>query len=473
MQENPFREDREELKELLEQYTNLRSGKSHSFIEEDSYERIIDYFDDQDDLARALDAAETGLEYFPYSSLLLIKKADLLIATRRYADALEVLEQAALYDSTDINLYILKTDAYLALDQQLKAVEILETALQLFEGEERIDLLFELADVYDDYEEFDKVFDCLKLILEQEPVNEEALYKICFWTDFTGRNEESIRLHQAIIEEYPYNELAWFNLAAAYQGLKLYEKAIDAYQYAVVIDEKFDYAYRNMGDAYIRMRKYKEAIDALERVLELSRPEEVIYEAIGHCHHRLGKFAQARFNYRKASHMSPQDSKLNYKIALTYINEEQWESAIKQLEIAMRINRNAPEYNLAMGECLLQLGNFKEAVQYFSIVVHNRPRNITARESLIRCLYQAGDFELAAKQSINALEATDYRPLFYFLYSACLFAWGRPKEALIQLEHGLNKAPKLVKKFIGLNPVILQNSQVVDVLARFKKSKKL
>ena len=473
MQENPYREDREELKELLEQYVNLRSGKSHSFIEEDAFERIIDYFDDQDDLGQALEAAETGLDYFPYSSLLLIKKADLLIATRHYADALEILEQAALYDSSDINLYILKTDAYLALDQQLKAVEILEEALLLFEGEEKIELLFELADVYDDYEEFDKVFDCLKLILEQEPVNEEALYKICFWTDFTGRNEESIRLHQAIIEEYPYSELAWFNLAAAYQGIKLYEKAIDAYQYAVVIDEKFDYAYRNMGDAYIRMRKYKDAIEVLEKVLELTRPEEVIYEAIGHCYHRLGKFAQARFNYRKASHMSPQDSKLNYKIALTYINEEQWESAVKQLEIAMRINRNAPEYNLAMGECMLNLGNYKEAVIRFGVVVHNRPRNVTARESLIRCLYKAGDYDLAAKQSIIALEATDNKPLFYFLYSAALFAGGKPKEALIQLEHGLSKAPKLVKKFIELNPSILQNNQVVDVLARYKKSRKL
>ncbi len=473
MQENPFREDREELKELLEQYVNLRSGKSHSFIEEDAFERIIDYFDDQDDLAKALEAAETGLDYFPYSSLLLIKKADLLIATRHYADALELLDQAALYDSSDINLYILRTDAYLALDQQLNAVQVLEEALLLFEGEEKLELLFELADVYDDYEEFDIVFDCLKLILEQEPVNEEALYKICFWTDFTGRNEESIRLHQAIIEEYPYSELAWFNLAAAYQGIKLYEKAIDAYQYAVVIDEKFDYAYRNMGDAYIRMRKYKDAIEVLERVLELTRPEEVIYEAIGHCHHRLGKFAQARFNYRKASHMSPQDTKLNYKIALTYINEEQWESAVKQLEIAMRLNRNAPEYNLAMGECMLNLGNYKEAVIRFGVVVHHRPRNVTARESLIRCLYKAGDFDLAAKQCLAALEATDNKPLFYFLYSAALFAGGKAKEALIQLEHGLSKAPKLVKKFIELNPSILQSSQVVDALARYKKSKKL
>lgn len=473
MQEQPYREDREELRELLQQYANLRNGRSHSFLEEEAFERIIDHFDDEDDLAQALEAAETGLEYFPYSAQLLIKKADLLIATRKYQDALAILDQAALYDSSDINLYILRTDAYLALDQQQNAVEILEEALQLFEGEERIELLFELADVYDDYEEFDKVFDCLKLVLELEPVNEEALYKICFWTDFTGRNEESIRLHQKIIEDYPYSELAWFNLAAAFQGLKLYEKAIDAYQYAVAIDEKFDYAYRNMGDAYIRMRKYKDAIEVLERVLELTRPEEVIYEAIGHCYHRLGKFAQARFNYRKASHMAPQDGKLNYKIALTYISEEQWESAIKQLEIALRTQRNSPEYNLALGECAMQLGNYKDAITCFTLVVGNKPQNTRAREAMIRCLYKAEYFEEAAEQCVHALAATNNKPVFYFLYAACLFACAKPKEALLQLEQGISIAPKLVKKFIEINPTILQNRQVVDLLARYKKGRKL
>lgn len=314
---NPYREDREQLRELLKQYENFKNGRSHSFIEEDSFEKIIDYYQEKEDLIRAMEAAEIAGEQFPYSSMLLIKKADILLANRRYQDALDILEQASLLDGADINLYILKTDAYLALDQQEKAVVLLEEALSLFEGEEKVELLFELADVYDDYEDFDKVFDCLKMVLEEEPNNEEALYKICFWTDFTGRNEESIRLHQHIIDEYPYNELAWFNLAAAYQGIKLYEKAIDAYKYAITIEEKFDYAYRNMGDAYIRLRKYKEAIEALEKVNELAKPEDVIFEAIGHCYDRLKNFAQARFHYRKASHLRQDDSKLFYKIACT------------------------------------------------------------------------------------------------------------------------------------------------------------
>lgn len=473
MQDHPYREDRDELNELLRQYENLRKGTSHGFLEEEAFERIIDYFDDKEDLVQALEVAETALEYFPYSSQLLIRKADILIATRQYKEALDILEYACLFDAKNINNYILKTDAYLALDEPARAAELLEEAMHLFEGEEKIDLLFELADVYDDYEEFDKVFDCLRMVLEQEPTNEEGLYKICFWTDFTGRNEESIKLHHKIIEEHPYNELAWFNLGAAYQGLKLYEKAIDAYQYAVVIDEKFDYAYRNMGDAYIRLRKYKEAIETLEKVLELSRPEEVIYEAIGHCYHRLGKFAQARFNYRKASHMNPDESKLHYKIALTYMGEEQWSSAVKPLDQALRMHRHLPEYNLAIGECYLHLQKYREAIQHFSVVVRSRPRNVKGWESLVRCLYKAGYYEEAARQCIAALQATDYKPVFSYLYSIVLFALGKPKEALHHLQNGLSRAPKLVKKFIEQNPAILQNNQVVDILAQYKKRRKI
>lgn len=473
MKDNPYREDREQLRELLNQFENLKNGRQHSFLEEDAFGKLIEHFQEKDDLRKAMEAAEIGCTQFPYSSTLLIKKADILLANRRYNDALKILEQASLFDSRDINLYILKTDAYLALDQQEKAVQLLQEALTLFDGEEKIELLFELADVYDDYEDFDKVFDCLKMILEEEPNNEEALYKICFWTDFTGRNEESIRLHRQIIDDFPYNELAWFNLAAAYQGIKLYEKALDAYQYAITIDDKFDYAYRNMGDAYIRLRKYKEAIEVLEKVNELAKPEDVIFEAIGHCYDRLKNFAQARFYYRKATHLRPDDSKLFYKIACTYFNEGHCENCLKQLDTAMKIHRNQAEYNLLAGECKIQLGQFRDAVQYFSNVVRIRPRNTAGWEALIRCLYKGEFFEEALEQSDAALRINPNKPLFLFYKAAVLLANGRSKEAILQLEKAMEKTPRLLKRFVELNPAVLQNQSVVDVVARFKRKKSI
>ena len=473
MSKYPYRQDREELKALLIQYQNLKAGKSNSYIEEDGFERVIDYFDEKEQYPQALEATQYAIEQYPYSSSLLLLKANLLIVLRKYKEALFTLEQVELLDTTDTTLYILKTDVYLALDLQEKAAEVLETALHNFDGEEKIDLLFELADVYDDYENFEKVFDCLVVILKMDPNNEEALYKICFWTDFTGRNEEGIKLHQKIIEDHPFNELAWFNLGAAYQGIKLHEKAIDAYLYAVAIDEKFDYAYRNLGDAYLRLRRYKEAIESLEKVLELARPEYVIYEAIGHCYDKLANYPQARFNYKKASHLNAEDSQMYYKIACTYMNEGAWQSAIKNLQTATRIHRMQPEYNLALGQCYMQLNNVDEAITFFGNVVRVRPKNINGWIELLKCMYNAAMYEDGIEYAQFALEQTDGKPIFLFYKSMFLFAEGKFKEALLYLENGMAANPKLIKKFIELNPSILQHQQVVELVARYKKRRSL
>ncbi|MCU0388984.1 MAG: tetratricopeptide repeat protein [Chitinophagaceae bacterium] len=466
------RREREEMQELLRIYQNLKSGRSSHFIEEEDFERLINYFDDKQDLASAIEAADVGIEQFPYSAQLKFKKADLLIANRQYLEALDLLDAGALFDSNDTTLYILKTDAYLALDQPEKAAEQLEEALELFEGDERIELLFELSDVYDDYEDFEKVFDCLKLILEEDPLNEEALLKICFWADFTGRCEESIRLHQSIIEEHPFSELAWFNLATAFQGLKLYEKAIDAYQYALAIDEKLDIAYRNMGDAYIRIRKYREAIESLNKVLELSRPEDVIHEAIGHCYHKLENFAQARFHYRKASHLNPDDSRIYYKIAVTYCKEDQWEAAVKQLETAMRIHKSQPEFNLLMGECKMVQGKLKEAIQYFLNVIRVRPKNVSGYDALIRALIKAEEYDEALKHCRVAEEHAIGSALFVFYQSGVLFLMGKTKEALVQLERAMRENPRLFNRLSDLVPGLLQRTQVVEILSRYVRKKK-
>ena len=466
-----FRGEFEDLNELIRQFEQMKAGHSHSFLDEDSFEQIIDYFDEHDELPQAIQAAELGIEQFPFSSSLLLKKSNLLIETKKYKEALVMLEKAELLDTTDINLYILKTEAYLALNEHGMAVSVLETQIDHFEGNDKAELLLELADVYDDWEEFGKVFECLKMDLEFQPGNEEALHKISFWTEFTGRNEESIALHKKIIDQYPYNELAWFNLGTAYQGLKLFEKAIDAYLYAVAIDDKFEYAYRNMGDAYIRIRKFNEAIEVLNRHLEIAKPEDVIYEAMGHCYQKQKRYTQARFYYRKASHLSPGDDKLHFRIGQTYYLEKSWEQAVKSLLSAIKINKNSPLYCLAIGECLIELEDYKEALVYFMNAIRIRPQSQQAWQSFIRGLFIADLHEEALVQLKLAIKNTGPKPIYRYYQVAVLIAMNRTKEALIQLEAALQEAPRQVKKLIELDPTILQHSGVVDLLARYRRKK--
>ena len=50
-----------------------------------------------------------------------------------------------------------------------------------------------------------------------------------------------------------------------------------------------------------------------------------------------------------------------------------------------------------------------------------------------------------------------------------LFAAGKSKEAALILEDAMSVNPKLIKKFIELNPSVLSQRQVVDIIARYKK----
>ena len=80
-------------------------------------------------------------------------------------------------------------------------------------------------------------------------------------------------------------------------------------------------------------------------------------------------------------------------------------------------------------------------------------------------------YEEALEQVLAAMKITEGKIIFVYYLSAVYFAMGKSKEALIQLEKALSKAPKLLKKFIELNPAILQNQQVVDLVAKYKRNK--
>ena len=91
---------------------------------------------------------------------------------------------------------------------------------------------------------------------------------------------------------------------------------------------------------------------------------------------------------------------------------------------------------------------------------------------MIRCLYQSEFYEEARQQVAAAIDVTNGKPVFLFYLSAVLFALGKGKDALLYLETAMQTSPKTLKKFVDLNPSLLQNASIVDVIARYKKSKK-
>lgn len=67
-------EERQDIKELLIQFDNLWKGKTASYIDEESFERIIEYFESEENFIKARIAVDIAIERYPYSGTLLVKK---------------------------------------------------------------------------------------------------------------------------------------------------------------------------------------------------------------------------------------------------------------------------------------------------------------------------------------------------------------------------------------------------------------
>ena len=459
----------ESIEDILSKYEEIKKGNSVSILDEEEFESVIDHFFQNSKEDEALLACDIARTYYPFSASILLLKAEILTQAQKYGQALNALDEMEQYESNNLDAVLLRADILLAQLKFDRAALWLETQSENFSGKEKIELLLELSDVYDEGEEFDAVFDTLKRVIKIDRRNEEALQKLCFWAEFTERLDESIVMHTQLTDDDPYNSLAWFNLGAAYQGLKMYEKCIDAYEYCVVIDEKFEFAYRNMADAYMRLKNYDKALECLSKHIEIAKPEDVIFEAMGYCWEKRKDFARARHYYRQASQLNPQDDAIFYKIGETYAREKQWEKAVKSFSVALHLDKENATYCLAIGNCLMEMDVKSEALVCYLNAVRLKPGTKTTWLALVRGLYFTGYHDEAITQLEVARDHCGDKGEFSYYNAACLFELGKVKEAMLQLEKGLKDAPKKAKVFTDLNHEYMLRSAVAELIARYKK----
>lgn len=464
-----FDEESGSIDELLQRYEKVKAGESISIMGEEEFERVIEYYFQNSNEEQALLACDIARTYYPFSASILLLKAEILTQAQKFGQALKTLDEMEQYEQNNLDAVLLRSDILLGQFKYDQAASLLEQKVAEFEGKDKVEILLELSDVYDESEEFDAVFDTLKRVIKIDKRNEEALQKICFWAEFTNRLEESVVLHTELADRDPYNTLAWFNLGAAYQGLKLYEKAIDAYEFCVAIDEKFEFAYRNMADAYMRMKWYEKALEVLEKHLEISKPEDVIFEAMGFCWEKKKNFPRARFYYRQASQLSPQDDSIFYKIGETYAREKQWEKAVKSYSVALHLNKDNAAYCMAIGNCLMEMDVKSEALVCYLNAVRLKPGNKSTWVALIKGLYIAKYYEEALTQLDVAREHCGDKPDFRYFHAGIMFEQGKSKEGLLQLEKALKDAPARSRIFTDLNAEYLIRSDIAELIGKYKK----
>src|SRR5690606_14578048 len=98
------------VKELILQYEGMLANGNVVFLDQDAFQDLIDYYEDQIQYPKALEVIEHALVQYPFSAIFQIRKAQLLLEEDQLDAASAALQTAKLYEPTNIDIFLTESE---------------------------------------------------------------------------------------------------------------------------------------------------------------------------------------------------------------------------------------------------------------------------------------------------------------------------------------------------------------------------
>jgi tetratricopeptide (TPR) repeat protein len=429
-------EQRPSIIDLIFEYESALESDHLTFFAEETYCQLIDYYLDDQQVDRAMEAVERALTHHPFSADFYLRKADLLIHQHDHQAALDTLHIAENFAPGNFDIQLMKAEALSDNGHHQEALDLLAGLGSCVSDEELTDLYVTQAHVYDNLESYEQMFFVLKAALEMDPAHEGALEGMWICVEATKRYKESIEVHKHVIDEVPYSYLAWYNLGHAYSYQGQYEEAMEAFEFAFLANEEFEFAYREFADLGYELKYHKRALDVYQEILQRFTPDSDLLLRCGQCFLQLDLYDPAITYFRESLKFDPMNDEAFFHLGESYTFKENWTTALTCYIRAIEIEELREEYFASMGEVYFRLGEEDRAEECFEKAVGLAPQDS-------QYWVQYASFLMTTGRETEALtlldRAEEEAPDVELQYGriACLFALGRRQEAIYRLGEAL------------------------------------
>ncbi len=363
----------EQIEALISRFEKAVNNALSPYFDVEEFEEIIDYYDLMHNNSKMEDAITAATNIHPYHLHFRLKEAQRMISSKRFTNALQLLEELLEVEPT--NFLVRQSLAY-ALSKVGKHKKAIDTYLETIEmGADAKEIWINIAYEYESLSQYPKAIECLKKIVALDYEDEGALYEILFCYEVDNKKEESVKFFQQFVDEHPYSHIAWFNLGISLSNLGLYEKAIEAYDYTLAIEEEFSSAYFNKANALINLKDYKKAIDNFEETFKYEEADGVTHLYIGQCYENLNDKDSALKHYFKAIELNDKIAEAYVNIALTYFNIQNYPKALPFIQEALLIEPENTDYTYILGDIYAEMEEYDKASKVYLEVIELKPDN--------------------------------------------------------------------------------------------------
>eukprot|EP00927_Polykrikos_kofoidii_P061098 TRINITY_DN5598_c0_g1_i1.p1 TRINITY_DN5598_c0_g1~~TRINITY_DN5598_c0_g1_i1.p1 ORF type:complete len:944 (-),score=128.61 TRINITY_DN5598_c0_g1_i1:118-2949(-) len=356
----------------------------------------------------------------------LARQADLLASRGRFAQAVQMVDEALLLEP-------LRADLHYGRGQCLIQLDRLDEATQAFEEARRLDPQSQFAargraTAAVRQKRWEEAIQCLEQALKDEPSNHDLRADLarCLTEHGVQRKlagQPSTQFFHDALQAWEFHAPAYFQLGVEYSEANDHARARDAYVKAVRLSPEHVEAWNNLGvtcralsepeaavEAYtmalkinknckktsenmaiclleigcrhLQRKQFKDASAALKQALFFNSQNADIYFNLGVMYAERSKWERARVNYELAVHFDKSHATAFNNLGVVHRRQNNPEAAIACFEQALRVDPKMPLVGKNLGGVYGMLGRMEEAIRLTRLALEKTPNDPETHNNL-------------------------------------------------------------------------------------------
>jgi len=449
-------------------FEKMLSNNDSLYFDIAEFEKIIRFYITNNQIQEAKEVCKYALKLHPDSFAIQLKKAQILIESKKLEEAKKILTKMLLIEPTNIEILLLMGVANAKTDNIDEAVAQFELALKNFSFDKHLDeILHDIALVFIRVEQFSVALNFLERAHKDNEKNNSVIYDIAFCLEKIDKNEESVKFFVKYLEEDPFSKLTWYNLGVVYKKLNLLDKAIEAYDYASAIDDKFASPIFNKANIFYKQHKLIDAIKTFFDLLELEPYDPSIYCYIAECYEGLDNFKESLKYYKKTLKIDITYAEAWYGLGLLMVFKEKFNLSISYFRKATKYDSENPMYWYTLATILNGLNKYEESELAYKKTITFNPFNVDFWLGYSELKFHNKEEEKAIELLENAKNYNPNNALINYRLAAYLFNIGKKTTAFKYLNNALQQDYSLHKDFFNFYPKAKINKSIKKLIDSF------
>lgn len=440
----------EDFREILEKYeTSVKSGQS-LYMDADDLADIADFYQYNGRMEEAENAIELAFQYNPEAIGPLLYKAREALSANDFKKAREYAEHIKATDTLE-GLYF-EGEILICEGKTEEADQLFREQFKEMMPDEQMDYVYDVANVFSDYNIFDKAFEWIARSQGDDSNDfKELMARTLFGL---GKYKDSERIFNELIDHNPYSKRYWNALASAQFMNEDYGAAITSSEFAIAIDPEDTDSILSKANSLYNLDNFESALDYFRKYSEKMPDDEFGYLHQGTCLINMERYEEAIEALERAKETAAKDSQylpdIYQELAFAYSEHKDPETALNYLDQTSALNCDHINMEIVRGHILLSNKRLKEAEDTFKGALQmsgNAPMTmLRIIVSLYDNRYVNSSYSLM-KKFFNYVDE-DWTDGFAYMALCCLDI-KKYDEFLHYLRIAIDKNPKETRMVLG------------------------